>query len=97
MSEKGVILNIESRVSRLIDEHRALSASCSKLTEERDALRDENRMLRQRIRTQESEIARLQLSDGLGGGGADREGARARVNRLLREVDRCIALLDKQE
>ena len=36
--------------------------------------------------------ARMQLTEGLAGGGRNREKARARVNRLY-EVDKCIALL----
>ena len=38
-------------------------------------------------------LARMQLTEGLAGGGRNREKARARVNRLMREVDKCIALL----
>ena len=34
-----------------------------------------------------------ELTEGLAGGGRNREKARARVNRLMREVDKCIALL----
>ena len=37
------------------------------------------------------------LAEGLAGGGRNRERARARVNRLVREVDRCIALLNRQQ
>ena len=39
----------------------------------------------------------MQLAEGLSGGGRNRAKARARVNRLMREVDRCIALLEKPE
>jgi len=41
----------------------------------------------------DAELARMQLTEGLAGGGRNREKARARVNRLMREVDKCIALL----
>ena len=34
----------------------------------------------------------MRLADSLAGGSGDREKARARVNRLMREVDKCIAL-----
>ncbi|MDE5637219.1 MAG: hypothetical protein K2I43_04260 [Alistipes sp.] len=97
MAEKGVIMNIASQVNRLLDDHRTLARACRELTAERDALRAENRELQQTVREQKGELSRLRLSDGLSGGAADREQARARINRLLREVDRCIALLNKQE
>ncbi len=37
----------------------------------------------------------LQLAEGLAGGSRNREKARARVNRLMREVDKCIALAEQ--
>ena len=93
MAEKGVIMNISAQVERLIGSHSALAKACSELTAERDSLRDENRMLKLQIRELQQQLSRMQLIDGLSGGNADKERARARINRLLREVDRCIALL----
>ena len=95
MAEKGVIMNIAAQVDRLVGEHAALAKACSELTAERDSLRDENKTLKLQIRELQQQLSRMQLSDGLSGGSADRERAKARINRLLREVDRCIALLDK--
>lgn len=95
MAEKGVIMNIAAQVERLIGSHATLAKACSELTAERDSLRNENRTLKLQVRELQQQLSRMQLSDGLSGGGADRERARARINRLLREVDRCIALLDK--
>ena len=88
-------MNIAAQVDRLVESHAALVRACSELTAERDSLRDQNRMLAMKVRELQSRIARLQLSESLSGGGADKEQARARINRLLREVDRCIALIDK--
>ena len=45
----------------------------------------------------DAELARAQLAEGLAGGDGGREKARARVNRLMREVDKCIALLRQPE
>lgn len=93
MADKRVITNIEAHVRQLIDDHKRLSKRCAELTGQRDALRVEKRALEERIRTLEAEVARMQLVEGLAGTGSNREKARARVNRLMREVDRCIALL----
>ena len=97
MAEKGVIMNIAAQVDRLVESHSTLAKACAELTAERDALRNENRTLALQIKELQARLSKMQLSDGLSGGAADKEGARARINRLLREVDRCIALLDKQE
>ena len=95
MAEKGVIMNIAAQVDRLIESHATLTRACSELTAERDSLREENRTLAMQVRELQNRISRLQLQDGLNGGVADKEQARARINRLLREVDRCIALIDR--
>ena len=97
MADKSVIANIEARIGALIEDHRRLSALCRELTTERDALKIANRAQEERIRALDAEVGRMQLAEGLSGGGRNRAKARARVNRLMREVDRCIALLEKPE
>ena len=92
MADKSVITNIEARVRQLIDDHKRLSDLCAELTAQRDTLRSEKRTLEERVRELDAELARMQLTEGLAGGGRNREKARARVNRLMREVDKCIAL-----
>ena len=53
--------------------------------------------LQERIRELDGELSRMQLTVGLAGESRNREKARARVNRLMREVDKCIALLGRPE
>lgn len=96
MVDKSVITNLETRVGQLIDDHRRLSELCSELVAQCEALRHEKRTLEERIKTQDAELARMQLTEGLTGGTRSREKARARVNRLMREVDKCIALVERQ-
>lgn len=88
-------MNIAAQVDRLIESHSALTRACSELTAERDSLRRENRTLTMQVKELQNRIDRMQLGEALNGRGADKEEARARINRLLREVDRCIALIDK--
>lgn len=95
MADKSVITNIEARVRQLIDDHARLSDLCAELTAQCDALRAEKRALEERIKTLDAEVARMQLAEGLAGGGPNRDKARARINKLMREVDKCIALLGK--
>ena len=49
--------------------------------------------MRERVRSLEKDLARKELTEGLTGRSSDRDKAKARVNRLMREVDKCIALL----
>ncbi len=95
MADKSVIVNIEAREtgrsSSTIGDGVRLGRE---LTAERDALKIANRAQEERIRALDAEVAGMQLAEGLSGGGRNRAKARARVNRLMREVDRCIALLE---
>lgn len=97
MADKSVIASLEVRMRALIEDHRRLGALCRELAAERDALKAANRTLEERARKLDAELGRMQLAEGLSGGGAGREKARARVNRLMREVDKCIALVGALE
>ncbi|WP_418991519.1 hypothetical protein [Alistipes sp.] len=93
MADKSVINNFESRIRQLLDDHRRLSGLCVQLKERCESLRNENRSLQERVRELNAELSRMQLTEGLAGESRNRDKARARVNRLMREVDKCIALL----
>ena len=95
MADKSVINNIGLHVEQLIDDHRRLSMLCRELDHELSDLRAEKRRHLEQIKELQSEVARLELSEGLSGDSQNRAKARMRVNRLMREVDRCIALLGK--
>ncbi len=92
MADKSVIESLEIRMRALVDAHRRLDARCRALVVERDRLKAANRTLEERVRGLDAELGRMRLADSLAGGSGDREKARARVNRLMREVDKCIAL-----
>ncbi len=96
MADKSVITNLEARIRQLIGEHRQLSEQCRLLAAERDALKVRERTQQERIRSLENELSLKQLAEGLTGKSPDKK-ATARVNRLMREVDKCIALLGKPE
>ncbi len=95
MSEKSVIVNIEAQVRQLIADHQRLVDLCGTLTAERDALKGEKRALQEQVKKLDSELSLSQLSEGLGGESRNKERAKARINRLMREVDKCIALLNR--
>ena len=93
MAEKSVITNLEKRIEQLIDDHKRLSGICSDLTRQCDKLKVENRQLAEEVKALNAQLAKEQLIEGLSGGGLNRDKARMRVNYLMREVDKCIALL----
>ena len=97
MAEKKVISDFEAQIRQLIADHRRLTALCKETAAERDVLRKENRDLQMQVKELGKELARVQLSQGLAGNAPDQSKAIARVNRLIREVDKCITLLNKPD
>ena len=89
MAEKKVISDFEAQIR--------LTALCKETAAERDVLRKENRDLQMQVKELGKELARVQLSQGLAGNAPDQSKAIARVNRLMREVDKCITLLNKPD
>ncbi len=95
MAQKAVIQSLHDKVVRLIEDNRRLRGECDALSAERDTLKTENRDLKLAAAALEKRISMLELSGGLAGGGVDTKQARARINGLMREIDRCIALMNK--
>ena len=97
MAEKSIITNLEERVRQLMAAHGALAGLCEELKSSCSKLQAENRMLEEENRVLRDRVARAELAEGFSGDRRNREKARARVNRLMREVDKCIALVARIE
>lgn len=93
MADKSVITTLESRVKQLLDDHKRLSGVVRELSAENARLKSEKRTLEEENKTLRTDLQRKELAEGLAGESRNRDKARARVNRLMREVDKCIALL----
>ncbi len=97
MACKSIITHIEAQAERVIAQHEALEAAFAALQSERDALQREVRSQAEEIMRLKEQVKKLELTESLGGNITDKARSRARINLLLREVDRCIALLNKAE
>lgn len=97
MAVNPIIPSIEAKVARIIDDNRSLRAQCGELTAQRDKLRSDNRSLQKRVSELEKELSRVKLNAALAGDKSDKRAAKARINRLVREVDSCIAMLAAEQ
>ncbi len=93
MAQKEVIGRLEKYIKELIEDHRRLGDLHNNLSRELESQKIENRELKEQVKGLSSEVSKLRLAQGLTGKGQDSQRARARVNQLMREVDKCIALL----
>ena len=96
MTNKEIIDALTADVRRLMKQHAdAVEQLRSALkTNAEQALRI--RSLQEEAKANKEEIARLRLGAALEKSGGDKSAARAQVNRLLREVDKCIALISNE-
>lgn len=98
MAKQQIVGALAEKVARVIEENTRLERQCASAEADLARLRSENRTLREKLDAAERKAALQSLGEGLGGGGSDetsRKRARAQINRLMREIDKCIALMNK--
>lgn len=94
MAKNAVIESLGEKVGRLIKENEKLVSENESLSSQKERLAADNRELRRTVASLEKRIGVLELEGGLVGG-VDTKRAQARINRLMREIDRCIALVNR--
>ena len=97
MSQQDIIKRLHDQVERLIADHERIAKECRELVKQRDKLLGEKHRLEERLRDQDTRIKSLELVGVMRGDDGNVERARARVNSLLREVDRCIAAIKNEQ
>lgn len=99
MAKQQIVTSLSEKVARVIAENTRLEKQQAAMEADLVRLRSENRALREKLNAAEKQVALHTLGEGLAAGGtadsASRKRARAQVNRLMREIDRCIALMNK--
>lgn len=97
MAKQQVVNSLGEKIGRVIEDNTRLRKECDDLSAEKERLRAENRQLQEKIATLQRKLSLLELGEGLGGtqDEAAKKRARAQINRLMREIDRCIALVSK--
>ncbi len=92
---KKIIDNIEIKLEKLILEYNNIKIDKSNLQKNND-------VLNARLQNQEKEIVALQdriklmnISKSVDVNSDDRKATRLKINEYVREIDRCIALLNK--
>lgn len=95
MKETNAIETLNEKVQRLIDDNRTLRTELKKLGAERDKTALQRRKAEEKVQELEKRIRVLETAGALAGQGGDTRAARQRVNKLLREIDSCIALMNR--
>lgn len=89
----GVVDVIERQVERLIADHRRVTELNQELLEERASLLAVKKELQQQLKDVQRQYDKQVLLDGLEGATKSPKRATAYINRMVREVDSCMAAL----
>lgn len=92
---KQIVESLKKKVARIIDDNRSLRQEVGRLNENYAKAVQEKRACEETIHRLNRRIEALEISRGLAGNHEDQRVARLRVNKLLREIDKCLALMNK--
>ena len=91
-----IVSEIEIKLRKLIDEKKQLSVENKRITEENVALQRENAALRQSAVELQEKINKSTIVNALDNEGEVEEG-RKLIKDLVREIDRCVSILNSKE
>ena len=96
MTENETIVNsLEVKINKLISLQVQLKTDNQRLLSEKEELQNALMLKDNEFKDLHSRYENLKLAKQLISGGEDTHDAKLKVNRIVREIDKCIALLNK--
>ena len=95
VESKTIIATLKGQVGKLLDDNQMLRAEHKKLVPERERIALQKREAEEKILALEKRVRTRETARAFAGSKADNKAARLRVNRLIREIDNCIALMNR--
>lgn len=92
--DQNLVENFEKKLKKLMELYEMLKNRNSKLCDQLDQQKKENEMLRLEISALNKNYSNLKQSKVLSVSGQDIDDTKQRVTRLVREIDRCIDMLN---
>ena len=92
-----IVSEIELKLRRLLDEKRSLAIENKRLSEENDALLRENVALRRSAEELQDKINKITIVNALDNNEEGIEEGRKLIKELVREIDRCVSILNSKE
>jgi len=90
-----IVSSLEGKIKQVIQVAEGLKVSNGQLQQQVDELSDQLRVKSQEMEVLESKYQTLKLAKTLASSPEDVKNAKLQVNRMVREIDRCIALLNR--
>ncbi len=86
---------LQSRIQQLIGMYEKEKTVNGQLSKERSELQEQIRLGNGRVKVLEEKYNKLKISKALIASSEDVHDAKLKVNRMVREIDKCIALLNR--
>ena len=93
MAENKVIQRLESSVDKMLEQYTLATEEVARLQMLTAAQQRKIRTLQQQLSDTERSLAQAKLTEAMTAVGRDNKAARAQINRLLREVEKCIEIV----
>ena len=93
--QEDIISSLEEKIKQVIRVAEGLSANNSRLQQQVDELSGRLRDKDQEVEVLESKYQSLKLTKTMTSSPEDVRNVRLQVNRMVREIDKCIALMNK--
>lgn len=96
MKSKEIIEALTADVERLIALHDSAMEEIASLRKKGEEQSVKIRSLQEQLRDAKAQTAKIAAREAMAGSVSNKAAARAQINRLVREVDKCIALVSSQ-
>ncbi len=96
MTSKEIIATLTADVERLMKLHNSAMEEVVSLREKSSEQSATIRSLQEQLRTAKAEAEKASLHAAIAGSVSNKAAARSHINRLLREVDKCIAMVSNR-
>ena len=96
MTSKDTVKTLVADVERLMKLHESAMAEVVALREKSNEQSQTIRSLQEQLRDAKAEVKKAALHAAIAGSVSNKAAARSHINRLLREVDKCIAMVSNR-
>lgn len=86
---------LEVQIGRLMSDHKALAEANRRLLQENAQLEQKLQYSQSELETIREENKTMKVARTLAGAGAETTATKLKINELVREIDKCLALLNR--
>lgn len=91
---KHTVHELKSKFEKLVELHEASKSENVRLNNENEQLKKELKQKDEELAGCREKLSNMELAKGIASGESNHD-AKIKINRIVREIDRCIALLNK--